>query len=136
MRRRQPVPPSILKLRERVDTWRARRARLGPMPGALWSEAAALARQHGIQVVSREARLSYDSLKKRLASNEQQPATTAMLPAKPFIELPMAALGVSQGSEAAVIEMKDGRGRSLVVRMTPQALAQLPEVAGALWGLS
>jgi len=130
------IPKPISKLRKRVDAWRATRAKRGPMPESLWSDAGELARMHGIYAVSRGARLAYDGVKKRVKTDVPKRVSPAQPLGGPFVELPMASLSGGQGPEVAIVELRDARGRSLAVRVMPQALSQLPEVATTLWGLS
>jgi hypothetical protein len=136
MKATRPTPESILKLRRRVDAWRQTRSARGPMPESLWAEAGALARQHGIYAVSRGARLAYDGVKKRAKAAGPRRMSPPTSLAGAFVELPVASLSGGQGPDAAVVELRDARGRSLTVRVMPQALSQLPEVATTLWGLS
>ncbi len=136
MKTDRPIPQPILSLRNRVDAWRGSRAKRGPMPESLWSKAGVLAQRHGIYAVSRGARLAYDGVKKRSIPTAPIRVSPAQSLAGPFVELPMAALSGNPGPEIAVVELRDCRGRSLTVRMMPQAVSQLPDVATTLWGLS
>ncbi len=69
---------SIASLGTRIEEWRqAKTRRAEPMPQALWDGAVALADVHGVYATSRELRLNYDHLKKRLESGgsiESSPA--------------------------------------------------------------
>jgi hypothetical protein len=53
-------------LLERVERWREVRRKGSAMPGELWEAAAELAAEHGVYAVSRQLRLSYESLRRRV----------------------------------------------------------------------
>ena len=139
MKKKHSVPQPIQELRRRIESWRANRACKGPMPEPLWAEAAKLARKHGIYAVSQGARIAYDGVKKRVNKTDaaKSVSPTQSLPGQ-FVELPVGWLSGSRGPDAsaAVAELRDGRGRTLSIRVMPQAMSQLPEVAKMLWGLS
>ena len=138
MKKNNSVPKPIKELRQRVETWRKKRACKGPMPEHLWAEAAKLARNHGIYAVSKGARIAYDGVKKRVKSDAAKSISPAQSLPGQFVELPVGWLSGCQGhdSSAAVVELRDGRGRSLSIRVMPQSMSQLPVVAKMLWGLS
>lgn len=133
------TPASILTLCKKVEQWRATRSCRGRMPEALWSEAADLAHEHGIYAVSQGAGVAYEGIKKRVQNEVSRghPLSRAQENAVgPFVELPMSSVSSGQAAEVAVIELRDGNGRSLSVRVMAQALSQVPELATKLWGLS
>ena len=136
MKRKRAIPGAVLKLRKRIDAWRSTRQKQEAMPESLWSEAAELAGEHGMATVCEAAGLGYAGLKKRMPGGGQEAVSEQQSFASPFVELPLAALRGSQQLEAAVVELRDANGRSLSVRMMPEALPQLSEVTNALWGLS
>ena len=55
------------QLRGRIEHWRRTRTKHGPMPEALWDEAALLARGLGVCPVSRALGIGYESLQERVA---------------------------------------------------------------------
>jgi hypothetical protein len=135
MKENRPIPESIVHLRERVNTWRATRQKRGTMPEELWTEAVDLAGKHGIYAVSSGARLSYESLQMRVDKNGSKKARSKKEVSERFVQLSVPGLEANPGSEVAVVELHDRDGRSLTVRMMPEALAQLSQVATTLWGL-
>jgi len=133
------IPNEISKLRERVDRWRATRAtQRGAMPEALWLEAGELADKYGVYAVARGAGLGYEGVRKRskgpVAASHRASSLRSLAGA--FVELPIPSLSGGEGHEVAVVELRDARGRSLAVRVMPQALSHLAEVATTLWSLS
>ncbi len=75
-------PRKIETVQERFEAWRSGRAnRREPIPQHLWQAAAELCRDHSITHVSRQLRLSYTDLKKRVAQDH--------LPPVQFVEMDM-----------------------------------------------
>lgn len=99
----------IERLRARIERWRRGRGRRrSPMPAGLWAEASTLARELGVHRVKSALGLNYESLKRRV---------TEATPGKggAFVELSGAQfLGPANGP---VIEVSDGGGRQLLVRL-------------------
>lgn len=60
------VPTSLARARRQLDQWRGRQPGRKRLPRELWSNAVALAREHGINKTARILGLKYDSLKKHL----------------------------------------------------------------------
>jgi len=92
------------------------------MPPELWADAVALAREHGTFHTARALGLSYQTLKERVAEQGRGGRTGAP---EGFVEIPGAALFT--GTEANVVEISDGPGRTLVIR-----LAGAVDVAGVV----
>ena len=61
-------PAGLEALRNQIDAWRGMRPRTRSMPPALWSEAAAMARELGVYRVARTLKLSFDTLKRHAGS--------------------------------------------------------------------
>ena len=83
-----PVPDSIIQLQHQFEEFRSAHTGRPKLPEALWQAAVEQAKQYGVNVVSKRARLDYTALKKRLGTvpKPQEPAQTG------FVEL-MSALG-------------------------------------------
>ena len=62
------LPETVTDVRRRLDAWRKTPGKRGPIPAALWREAACLARTHGLNPIARALRLEYYSLKRQLAA--------------------------------------------------------------------
>ena len=56
----------LAKLSEDVGRWRRTRAKLSPMPAALWSKATALAQRLGVHPVQSALGLNYEALRSRV----------------------------------------------------------------------
>ncbi len=98
--RTPPVVPIVDSpfeaVRQRLEDWRQSRKPSTPIPEALWGEAVALARQHGVNRTAQALRLSYATLKQRL--DAAVPTGSAVPPAKPsFVEfVPQVAAGMNE----------------------------------------
>lgn len=102
-------------LRRQVADWRANREKHGPMPGRLWQAAIELAQRHGVGNVARGARLDYGSLKRRVDEAE--------VPG--FVELSAAEVF---GGAGTVLEVIDGSGGQLTIRLAPGAQLDVIEL--------
>ena len=67
-RQRSTEPAGLEALRNQIEAWRGMRPRTRSMPPALWSEAAAMARELGVHRVARTLRLNFDTLKRQAGS--------------------------------------------------------------------
>ena len=66
--------PKIEVVQKHFETWRSNRAgRREPIPQHLWQAAAKLCRNHPMSHVSRQLRLSYSDLKKRVTKDHLLP---------------------------------------------------------------
>ena len=59
-------PPDLKTIQQQFETWRAGKTGREPIPAYLWAAAVRLCRDHPLTRVSRELRLSFNDLKKRL----------------------------------------------------------------------
>ncbi len=120
MARRIPggLPPEIERIAEQIEAFRNRRRGRRPrrLPERLWARAVGLARRHGVNSVARGLRLDYYGLKRRLLAApgpcEAPRRPAGDRPAGRFLEL----VG-SSVAPAFTIEMEDGAGRKMAVRL-------------------
>lgn len=110
-------------LRTRIERWRSTRAKHGPMPEALWAEAARLARRDGVCPVSRALRVGYESLQQRVRAIEDNRSHEAP---PVFVELSGAELTRTRAAAQAsalvatgevVVEIADARGLQVTLRL-------------------
>jgi hypothetical protein len=94
------------------------------MPADLWSEAAALARSEGAYQVHRVMRVNYDGLKRRMAE---------CLPTAPaaFVELSGAQLLAGQARTETIIEVSDGTGTRMTVRLAADVAVDVARLVTA-----
>ena len=77
-----PITEEFFDLRQRLAEWRNEHPRRAPLPEQFWTEAAALARKHGVYRISRSLPIDYANLRKRLAGAAEQETTSPQ-----FLEL-------------------------------------------------
>jgi hypothetical protein len=133
------LPAEIKKTQDRIEHWRRTRRRRSPMPEDLWKEASALARKHGVYPISRDLRLSYDSLKKR----SLQPARRDLKPqgshSEGFVELSAAQVMDTVNGAAdpqRAIELADSNGARLTIRLADHDRFDVVGLVRAFWNRS
>ncbi len=109
------ISRGVSSLRRRIERWRKTRSKRSPMPEELWQEAARLAQDQGISPIARQLGVGYASLKDRV-EQAPQPDEDAPSQGGEFVEL-SAEQFLGQASKAAVVELADGDGRRLTVRL-------------------
>jgi len=134
MSTRQPVNIAVAlsRARRQFDRWRSRqRNKRARLPKELWRQAAALAREHGLNKTVCALGLNYYSLKKHLdesGADELVPAKT-----KPdFIELVPGVMTPS--SVECTIEWADGSGATVRMHIKGAGLSELTSLAGVFRG--
>jgi hypothetical protein len=130
MSTRQPasIPIALSAARHQFDHWRSqqpnKRTRL---PKELWSQAVALAQEHGLNKTARALGLKYYSLKKHL----DETSADDLIPAKTkpdFIELVGGVM--TPGSVECTIEWVDGSDVTVRMHIKGAGLSELASVAG------
>lgn len=118
------VPGPVTDVGRRIDAWRRTRPKRGPMPEALWRDAAQLAQAHGINPIACALRLEYYALKRHVEG--VRPPEAAAQPA--FVEVSVCA---SAPTPDCVVEMEHPDGARMRVRLSSQdSLVALTE---AFW---
>jgi hypothetical protein len=118
------VPIAMRSVYRRLEDWRRTRTGRERIPEALWAAAGELAREHGVNQVSRVLRLEFNHLKRmaaRITPNGRGPTPA-------FVELiaPQTA-----GAPQCVIELEGQRGK---VRIEWKGTAtELAAFSRALW---
>ena len=112
-----PIPTTLAKGRLRFDEFRRRHRPRAPLSKDLWSLAADLAKEHGLNRTAQALGLDYYSLKKRVdASGDpgNKPEFIELLPA-----------GFPPGPECT-IELEDAAGAKMRIHLKG---AELPDLA-------
>ena len=135
------VPPDMRKVYLRLKRWRSSHARRVPIPELLWTAAAELAREHGINPTAKALHLEYGKLKQR-AEAEAPGVKRRMVKAQAegprrirrtapprFVELMAPPHGSFPG---AVVELEGPRGR-MRIELKGVATAELVALSRALW---
>jgi hypothetical protein len=132
-RQRQQTAKEIAAVGSRIEHWRRTREKRSPMPETLWREATRLARAHGVGPISRQLRLGYASLQKRVAVPEgEQPERQACDPG--FVELSAAQLLGGGMPTGAVMELTADDGRRLTVRFDHAEQLDVPGLVATFLG--
>jgi len=79
------VPVAMRKVYWRLERWRSQRQGRGRIPESLWAAAGELAREYGVNPVSRVLRLEFNHLRRVAESDRQRARTVRATPA--FVEL-------------------------------------------------
>ena len=129
----KPIKPSLpVKLaqgRQRLECWRREHKRYSRLPQELWSMAAELATEFGINRVASLLRLNYYDLKKRVKpSNQGDSPETA--PNSLFLELPPTEPTIRT---ECTIECRDDLGTQLRIQLKGCMPPDLTELCAELW---
>jgi hypothetical protein len=136
-RQGKAVTAGARAVRARIADWRRTREKRSPMPAALWGDAVALARREGTFGVARAVGVDFESLARRVAearagtAGEEPAAAGAGPTASGFVEVSGAQLLGVSGAAGAVVEVADGDGARLTIRL---ATATALDVAGVVAG--
>jgi hypothetical protein len=152
---REGLSVELETLAKRMAAYRSRRGRQGSLPERFWAQAAHLARRYGLYRVQRVLRLNYHGLKQRVDAlatpfSHASPSRSERL--RPALAEPgrdgMRAPSEGRGHPAFVelgipsslawvmttLEVEDGSGRKLSVRLAREDSRELVALARALWG--
>lgn len=120
------VPTAMREVYRRLERWRSERRGRERIPEALWIAAGELAREHGVNPVSRALRLEFKHLKRVTEAGAQNDGKEA----KPsFLEL--IAPATSAGREC-IVELEGPRGK-LRIELKGAPTAELASLSRALW---
>ena len=126
MSRRKIRSLTIEEVQARFDQWRKMRRGRSRIPEELWAAAGELAREYGVNRVSRALRLEFNHLK-RVAESTGAARRTEKAPA--FVEL---LNPVYYGRPEYTIEL-DGPDGTLRIHCKGVSATQLAELSRALW---
>jgi hypothetical protein len=130
-RQQAALPLALSKVRGQFDQWRSRHRKHTRLPEELWRQAAAVAREHGLNKTARALGLDYYSLKKRLDETTAEQAIRAK--AEPeFIELVPGMM--PSGTVECTIEWVDGGSSTVRMHIKGAGLSELVSLAGVLRG--
>jgi len=125
------IPDGMRRVHGHFARWRESHTGRLPIPEALCTEAAELAREHGVFRTAKVLRLEYGKLKRLAASSSPVTRKVARLAAPPaaFVEL----LGPGAGSVAeCLIEVEGPRGK-LRIQWKGATAADLAGFSRAWW---
>jgi|SoiMethySBSTD1v2_1073268.scaffolds.fasta_scaffold423350_3 hypothetical protein len=120
------VPAAMRRVYRRLERWRKKRKGRERIPKALWVAAGELAREHGVNQVSRVLRLEFKQLRRAAEAgglNRQKQATPTFVE---FIAPQTPAAG------ECVLELESPRGK-LRIELKRTAMAEVTGISRALW---
>jgi len=122
---RQRYQSDLKGVSRQLERWRRNKSSKA-IPEALWSELVNLARHYGISRVCQPLSINATSLKRRLTDSKTQGTVSTT----EFVELPLPTMSSSMES---VLEMEDGQGAKLTVRLPQAQRAELLAVIQSFW---
>ena len=129
-RTKKAAPAAICELLNRISEWRKARSKAGPMPEALWKEAAELGRMYGVSLVSRHLKLDFHGLRRRITERREK----ALAKESGFVELRcMGISGEPSVGNGYVTEMEIFKPGEVTVRVRQSGPMGL-DIAGIITG--
>ena len=127
--KKDPSPEQVNGLRRQIQEWRQNRMVPGAMPGELWVQAVALAKDFGVCRIARAVGLDYTALRKR---TEQAPATGLVKPT--FVQLP-ATLAIAENAVApTTIEITSRDGARMRIHLEAGHGTEAASIVSAFLG--
>ena len=123
------LPAQLARGRRCFEKWRRTHKPRRRLSEQLWSLAAQLAREYGLNRTARTLRLDYHGLKKRIPLPGSDEAAPALAP-PPFLELPPAA---TPPTVECTIECEDGQGARIRIHLQGRELPDLAALSRGLW---
>ena len=106
----------FVEIRNQLETWRNSSRKGKSIPKQIWDSTVRLAQEYGVSSASKELRLSYNDLKKRVYSFHTQKREKEISKSS-FIELD---LNGSTSPEECIVEMEDNRGSKMKIHIKGQ----------------
>ena len=120
------VPAAMREVYRRLQRWRSERKGRARIPEALWVAAGELAREHGVNQVSRVLHLEFKHLKRVTEAGAQN----GVKEGKPsFIEL---IAPPTSAARACVLELEGPRGK-LRIEVKDMTTAEVAGISRTLW---
>jgi hypothetical protein len=130
MRSKKACILDIEGARSQLEDWRKSRSRGQRIPAALWTLAAALAKQHGVSRVAQRLGLDYNGLKRRTQAKVAPPPTRLNLPPG-FVELPL--IGAPVPGPTCIVELARGEAARMTIRWAGKEGLDLVGLVEAFW---
>jgi hypothetical protein len=120
---------AVARVHPELAAWRQRRKVREPIPEALWRAMVSLARRYGLSPVAQALKVNYMTLKQHLLASTAAQVSRSNPPAS-FVEVPLT--GWAGGSQW-MIELEDGGGSKLTVRLAQGDSASAVALVQGLW---
>jgi len=130
------LPAKLARGRERFEKWRSKHKKRIRLPEHLWSLAAELAREYGLNKTVQALGLDYNCLKKRIASpvsnicSQSISTTLPMDKRAQFLEL---LPSETNATLECTIECEDARGIRIRIHIKGRELPDLAALSSSLW---
>jgi len=118
------------ELKGRIEEWRRTRAKRTVMPEDLWQATGEAGKKYGKWRVAHALHVNYESLMSRVTSAGGCVERTGVQ----FVELCAAAPSASSNKASAELEMTDGGGRTLRLKLDGVGAGEVVGLAEKLWG--
>ncbi|MFA4837227.1 MAG: hypothetical protein WC749_14320 [Dehalococcoidia bacterium] len=123
------LPAKLARGRERFEKWRSKHKTYHRLPEYLWSAAARLAGEYGLNRTARALRLDYKGLKKRIEVADSGDLSQTTVGPK-FLELPLSGTNVTA---ECIIECENINGIKLRIHLKGPQLPDLAALNSVLW---
>ena len=130
--RHEELKARVEPLRQQLEAWRKNKRANELTPETFWAAAVELAKQYGVSPVQKILRIDYRGLQRRtlgLLKPVGKARTAARAPGQSFIEL--ASLPARRVEH--LVELEDGSGRKLTLKVAAGHLAEVLPLAQAFW---
>ena len=118
----------LARVQPALADWRQQRRHREAIPDTLCRLIVPLAQAHGVSPVAQGLRLNYTALKQRTCAGDLRPPASD--PLGGFVEVPLVS---SPGTAPWVIELEDGRGAKLTLRLAHGESSTALALAQGLW---
>ncbi len=119
------IPIEMAKVSRRLERWRKIRRGREPIPKRLWSAAAAVAREHGINPTSKALHLEFKKLKEVVESGKPTKRKRTARPMPQFVEL----MTTSPASNSECVIEWEGRHGKMRIHWKGMTAADLGELS-------
>ena len=123
------LPAKLARGRERFEKWRSKHKTYHRLPEYLWSAAAKLAGEYGLNRTARALRLDYKGLKKHIEAIDSGDLSQTTVRPK-FVELPFSGTNVTA---ECTIECEDAKGVKIHIHLKGPQLPDLVALSSVLW---
>jgi hypothetical protein len=127
--RQEELKIQIEPLRQQVESWRKHKGSNEKMPEPLWEGAIELAKVYGVSPVQRILRIDYRGLERRALGILKPSGKARPVGRQSFIELP----SLPARRAEHLVELEDGTGRKLSLKVAAGHLAEVLPLAQAFW---
>jgi hypothetical protein len=123
------LPAKLARGRERFEKWRRTHKPRARFPQQLWTLAAKLAREYGLNRTARTLRLDYNCLKKHVESTVSGDTSQATVGSQ-FLQLLPSELTANL---ECTIECEDAKGARIRIHLKGSELPDLTALSSSLW---